>query len=76
MHIVALSQDDSNQPEKETERLVPKADSVEPLQPITIYDFPAGCTSRPSEPSTRTVPEPLPTDSPEQMGLEVETRGN
>lgn len=76
MHIAAFSLDDSNQPEKETERLVPNTDSVEPLRPITIYDCPVGCTSRPSKQSTRTLPKLLPTDSPEQTVHEVGTRGN
>lgn len=56
MHIVASCEDDSNQPEKETERPVLNTDLSEPLDPVNIYEAPAGCTLCPSEQSTYNFP--------------------
>lgn len=44
MRIVASCEDDSNQPEKETKRLVLNPDVVELLDPGNIHEAPAGRT--------------------------------
>lgn len=57
MRIVASCEDDSNQPEEETKRLVLNTDVVELLlDPVSIYEAPAGCTFCPSEWSTYNFP--------------------